>query len=357
MATRTIGTGGDFSTIQSWIDSLAATLTEAEVGQCKNQSFTISSPIAFTGHTTSGVNTLTLTTEAGASFRDNVNKLTNALRPNASNGTILVNTASYGTILNLDNSNLTVSNLQMDCQGANSFPIDTNAVITNALVDSCIVQGRPRTNTADGYCADLVGSTTKARNCLFLNAGAAGHGIRLSDGATAQDCTVVRATENAAAVSGIVAQYTNNVVIGCAVFGYSTACDTATFGGSFHSSSDYNATEQASIGTGTGTHNQTSLTYANQFQNTGVTVATADFRLKSGADLIGTGTAVSGITSDIVGTTRPQGASEDIGAWEFSSSAPVSSSSSSAGPAAARRKGLMTGGNFLTTGIMSGGRM
>lgn len=355
MATRTIGTGGDFSTIQSWIDSLAATLTEAEVGQCKNQSFTISSPIAFTGHTTSGANTLTLTTEAGASFRDNINKLTNALRPNAANGTILVNTASYGTILNLDNSNLTISNLQLDCQGNNSFPIDTNAVIANTVLENCIVQGKPRTNTADGYCADLVGSTTKARNCLFLNAGSVGYGVRLSDGATVQDCTVVRATASGAAASGIVAQYTNNVAVGCAVFGYSTACDTATFGGSFHASSDYNATEQSSIGTGTGTHNLTNLTYANQFVDTGGVVAGADFRLKSGANLIGSGTAVSGITADIVGTTRPQGSAEDIGAWEFSSSAPVSSSSSAS--VTARRKGIMTGGNLLNLGISSGGRM
>jgi hypothetical protein len=58
-----------------------------------------------------------------------------------------------------------------------------------------------------------------------------------------------------------------------------------------------------------------SLTYANQFQNT--TVAGGNYRIKSGADLVGAGTADSTHgASDIAGTTRPQGGNWDIGCWQ-----------------------------------------
>jgi hypothetical protein len=46
-----------------------------------------------------------------------------------------------------------------------------------------------------------------------------------------------------------------------------------------------------------------------------VTTASADWRSKSGANLIGSGTLISGITTDISGDAR-NASKRDIGAWE-----------------------------------------
>lgn len=70
-------------------------------------------------------------------------------------------------------------------------------------------------------------------------------------------------------------------------------------------------TDQASPPTGF-----SQVTYTSQFQ--GTTASALDFRVKSGANLINTGTSDStnGAT-DIAGTSRPAGSGWDIGSWEF----------------------------------------
>jgi hypothetical protein len=65
-----------------------------------------------------------------------------------------------------------------------------------------------------------------------------------------------------------------------------------------------------------GTSGVTQTTYANEFQN--VNDATRDFRLKTGAAQIDTGTTdTTNAAIDIAKTNRPSGAAYDVGAWEF----------------------------------------
>jgi hypothetical protein len=67
----------------------------------------------------------------------------------------------------------------------------------------------------------------------------------------------------------------------------------------------------------------TQATYGSEFEN--VNDATRDFRLKSGASQINTGTTdATNAPTDIVGTARPQGGSYDVGVWEFAISSGAS---------------------------------
>jgi hypothetical protein len=65
-----------------------------------------------------------------------------------------------------------------------------------------------------------------------------------------------------------------------------------------------------------GTAGVTQTTYSSEFQN--VNDATRDFRLKTGAAQIDTGTTdATNAQFDIAGTERPEGAAYDVGCWEL----------------------------------------
>lgn len=316
MATSTIGTGGTFSTIQAWEDAMAATLSAPEVGQLLNQTFSSSSAlVTFAGTTTSPTNAITLTTAAGASFRDNANKLTNALRANASNGALVQLTGGYDNAITVSVANVTFQGLQVDCTTGPSRAINA-ASGPSCTIDSCLLQARPA--GSDGV-VNLSGTGGICRNSVLVNAGSGGGGIP-TQGGSILDCTIVRAAANAAAGTGVARSYGDPLIQGTAIFGFSSATT-----GAVNASSDYNATDLSSLGTGypATAHNLTSRAFGSQFQDTGSTLASADWRLKAGSSLIDAGTAISGITTDVVGTTR---ATPDVGAWE------VAAAATSAGP-------------------------
>jgi hypothetical protein len=81
-------------------------------------------------------------------------------------------------------------------------------------------------------------------------------------------------------------------------------------------SGDYNASEDTSATTDY-TNGINSLTASDQFVNASVGTS-ADFTTKTGAGIIDAGNPVSiGVATDIIGTSRPQGSADDIGAFEF----------------------------------------
>lgn len=132
-----------------------------------------------------------------------------------------------------------------------------------------------------------------------------------------------------------------------AFFGWAHVAAIPASGTSF-TSSDRNATDVATpdpnagsavtlygdplvYATAPGANTLFSLTASSQFVNTA-----SDWRLKSTSALVGAGASIGNLTiqngtliytfnadtPDIVGATRPNGASYDIGAWEFYASAP-----------------------------------
>jgi len=307
---KTIGTGGDYTTLQAWENACPANLVTADEiweGQVKNQEFTASSTLlTISGQTTDATRYIVLTTEAGASFADNANKLTNALRYNASNGAAIRQTTGYGgPALNVSTAYTRVSKLQFSA----AQNIDTGMVVyaANCTVDQVISLGR--------HCGiAIAASTTTLRNSLFISTAAPRNdsaAVFISSGSvTAYNCTgVCYSTSSPAGLSGaFLNSYATMLLRNCAGFGFPYFTRITAISGS---SSNNGSDRTIAVGSG----NQASLTYANQFENTAT--GTADFRLKSGATLIDTGADLSGsgITVDIVGTTRS--VPYDIGAWEF----------------------------------------
>ena len=318
---KTIGSGGYFSTIALWeADSLAdSTIAAGNTykGECLNQEFTITSPIYMAGNTTTSSAYKWLSTASGASFRDNANKLTNALRYNASNGAGITTTTPMGTYIGLINvgdaseTHDVVDNLQIQHAGTHSSSVAINlssSTTVGCKVKNCILQ----TTSYQDYtvqtarCCELI-------NCLIIHkrhvSGLAGiKGWYLNAGGGAYNCTIVRPNGGTGTLgTPIKVNGSTYIVKNCAAFGFSEA-----FSGTFDGSSGYNATDLSSA---PGSNNQVSKTYSAQFQN--YSDGSEDFRAKAGCDFAnGTPDSTHTAGVDIVGQTR-SGTTPYIGAWEI----------------------------------------
>lgn len=277
-------------------------------GECYNDSTFTDDNVTISGHTTSSAAYPVLTTGSGQSFVDNANKLTNALKYNASNGVSWSKNFSYSLAMTCGDSYFQMSNLQIKDTGGTNAGLLNFSASSNCVIQNCIFE-QP---TRNGYqILKLYAGVT--RNCLFVytGSGASSSLIYLQGGAAMSCCTVVQPSDLSTARAYLTSVYnTAGDVIDSAFFGMSN-----TFFGTFGSGSGYNCTDLSSA---PGSNNQTSKTYSSQFQ--GVTSSAQDYRLKTGADCLDTGTTDTTNNPsaiDIVGTTRPQGSAWDIGAWEL----------------------------------------
>lgn len=314
--TKTIGTGGDYSTPQAWEDACPANLVTADQiwkGACLNQEFVATA--AFTpivtigGQTTDATRYVELTAASGASFADHADKLSNPLRYDATKGAAFRITGNYVGVVSISTAYTRINRLQINNASFNGA-LNVEDGVSNVWVDSCILQA----SNNGGHGITRLSGAGVLSNCLLIaNAGSSGdiYGawwVFPGAGSKMLNCTVVRPSDVGASGSGFTTNYGSVLVQNTAFFGF------ASLLGSFQAGSNYNASDLA---LGTGANNQASKTYTNQFENT--LRATQDFRVKTGADLIDTGTNLSGsgITTDIVGITRT--VPHDIGAWESSS--------------------------------------
>lgn len=314
--TKTIGSGGgrDYSTLTAFEAALPATLADNYVGSMYNDSEFIEH-VTFQGFT-AGSFTVTVQPASGQGFGDNANKLTNALRYNVSNGVGIRNTTSYEITISFESvTNVFLVGLQIANDVASrqayynahgSSPLNTTNCLfqcnsssaSYVVAFNCGVHINPlvitKSTSADGVTFGYVAGGTKVINATIVrpsNITAAGNGFNNNNGGTSSP-----------------------LIKNCAVFGFT---NFASQNNSSHvaTGSDYNASDKT---IGFGSHNQASLTYANQFQDT--SSSTMDFREKSGANLITAGvvdTTDNPAANDIVGTAR--GASWDIGCWQYSS--------------------------------------
>ena len=112
------------------------------------------------------------------------------------------------------------------------------------------------------------------------------------------NCTIVKPSDFTASTAAMVTAYGAETAVNCAFFGF-TNVGSGTYTTCY--------CDDASPPTGC-----TTVTYANQFENT--TMSTRDFRLKTGADCIDNGTTNAEGSPSINGVAR---STYDVGAWEF----------------------------------------
>ena len=296
--TKTIGSGGDYSTPQAWEDALPVnlvTVDERWIGEGFNEEFVDASGngISFAGSTTDATRYPYLKTNGSSSFKDNANVRTNALDYNAANGTALRCTDSYINGISIATNFVRVEGWQVNATGTSSMA----CAIANdsATINKCILK-------ATGRAVNITGTATSGKilNCLLLGVTFAAKGFNNWD---FRNCTAIKS----GAVGGTAFEvgYGTWQVINTAAFGWSDFDNVGT-GGSF-TGSQYNATDLAAA---PGTNNQVSLTYANQFEN-----SASDWRAKSTGSLQAGTPDATNCPDDISDLTR-NATTPWIGAWE-----------------------------------------
>lgn len=303
--TKTIGTGGDYTTLQAWEDASPANLVTVDQvwqGQCFNQEFFSSSATLLTvsGTTTDATRYKELTTYVGASFVDNASVQTNALRYNASNGAGIRSTASWSSIVVINESYFRVSKLQFSATGQ---PAVNGTATTGAIFDKCIFENSSTNNEPlKTYGACTVKNSLAIQRSTYTVAA-------LSNGTSAYNCTFVRTGSSTSNI--ITGNYSTSALKNCAFFGgaatLASGSSTRTYTTCY--------TDTASPPSGCTTVAYDTST-GSGFQNK--TDSTRDFRIKAGSALLDVGTTdTTNAAYDIVGTARPQGSAYDVGAWEL----------------------------------------
>lgn len=349
--TKTIGTGGDYTTLQSWEDASPANLVTSDQiwrGECFNQEFFSSSAslLSVSGSTTDATRYKELTTYAGASFVDNASVQTNALRYNASNGAGIRNSYAWSGPVSVNESYFRISKLQISATTAVGF---NGSGTTGLVMDKCIVENSGVSNEA----LKTYGSCT-VKNTLVVGR-STGVLAALSNGTSAYNCTFARTGSSTSNIFN--GSYGASTFKNCAFFGGATTLA----GGS--SSKTYTTcyTDTASPPSGCTTVAYNTST-GSGFQN--ITDATRDFRIKTGSALLDVGTTdTTNAAYDIVGTARPQGSAYDVGAWELvvagatthTSTGALATAGAAVAGTAARFRAFATTGALAPTGAVVAG--
>lgn len=317
---KTIGTGGDYTTLQAWEDAAAANLVTADEvweGQLKNQNFSSASNLlAVGGSTTDATRFKRLRCEAGASFRDNASVQTNRLYPNSANGACITLTGSYAKAITVGENFCQFIGLQVDCVpaagrattleclGWQGVIINFSLLAGYAPYPSFTLQGQG--GAAESYIANSL---------VVSHGGAAAVIANVQVNASAYNCTFVTPSDLTKATDGVSFTYsTGGTFRNNAVFG---ATNALTLGGAGTVTSNY--CDDASPPSG---FTQIAFDTSTGSGFEGITEAARDFRIKSTSALKDAGTTDSTYAAtDVAGTSRPSASAYDVGCWEYVSAA------------------------------------
>ena len=316
---KTIGSGGDYSTLQAWEDASPANLVTSDQvweGQIISAATAFTTPaeiLIFAGGTTDSTRYKHLTTAAGASFIDHATVQSNELRFNASNGASISCADNYSSGIKVEDNYTRLSKLQIAGSNGNSSRSTVLSPATNLWIEKCLIEGTV------GPVVTMNGANCKMTNTLVVKRAAGDNIVSGQTSLSLWNCTLVKPSDLGAVTDGLKITYASgtSTTQNCAIFG---ATNAAVSNGTLTHTNG--RTDDASPPTGF-----TQITYntttGSGFQN--ITDATRDFRIKDTSAMVDVGTTDStNAATDIVGTARPEGSAYDIGAWEYkSASGPV----------------------------------
>lgn len=309
--TKTIGSGGDYSTLQSWEDAAPSNLVTSDQVWRGEVISNLTNTLTVSGATTDATRYKELTAASGSSFIDNANVRTNALRANSSNGVLISGTPSYANLVTSTEKYFRVSRLQF--QTTNSDSYKALAVVgTGTLVDQCIVE--TSTNNNANRQTLRVGDGTIVRNCLIVNRASSGSNgiVDVELGSmTMKNCTIVAV--NGTLTNAIKNNYGTVTLTNCALFGVTNANAS---NGTTNKTNCYTSASANNSGWTTTTFDTST---GSGFEN--ITSGTHDLRIKSTSVLKDAGYNDSDVSVDISDVAR---ATHDVGAWEYSAATSLS---------------------------------
>lgn len=321
MTDKTIGTGGDYSTLQAWEDAKPADIVGSGSiwrGLQKNQNFDVTGSVTpilvIAGSTTDATHYTELTTETGASFRDNASVQSNALKYNASNGASISQDGGSANVIEIEENFFRMSKLQVKGTptGGSNYPTcfdGLSGTYGGVIIDGCIFETHNTNYVGRLQCA----SASVLKNCVLAQLGeSAGaiFGCSFSTNLATYNNSFVAADDLTTPPANL---FNNDFASG-----YTSKNDAWYGGGTTTLRTSSNGTwttgfsDCSTVPTGvTG-----SGSFSGAFQN--VNASTQDWRAKTGGNLIDNGTTDStNAPVDIAGTSRPSGSAYDIGAWEL----------------------------------------
>ena len=334
--------GSNASALQAWADGLPATLTQTYIGEIVvglGQSVTTTTGTAvltLSGHTTAASKAIILRPKPGFGFATKLQGSSSPLAFNAANGVAIVLPSSgVGGInyITVNDDWVSFDGLQFQDPNSGSGSTIIQAGANFSLLNS-IVDGYSQ----DGGAWPLDGSLTGASssvftiiNCLIVDRGTTGNyattlTVNYNTKITSTTFHAINAPTNQLGFHCTGGAGTTFTVLDSIFLGYAhdnnVGSDTGATGTVSYSLTDAAAFDATGVTTGAG--NLYSKTAANQFVS-----ATSNWRLKYTADAANAGTS-STFTTDILGTTRPQGPAWDIGPYEIPSVSAVGSASGAA---------------------------
>lgn len=316
VVTKTIGPTGDYTTLAAWIADCPIDLVAADIvwrGEVQNTELTgTTTLLTISGLTTDATRYVELTAAEGASFADNANVRTNALRYNAANGAAIRSSVTWAQPISCNQPYTRISRLQIKATATGSGAYPALKAFGNGVdVDQCVIEAA----SSQGITSENGGSLTMSGTGVVRNSAVialqteSASGIaRLDIGGNAYNCAFMAL--NATVTAGIRGSYATSTIRNCVFGGV-----TAVFSGTSTFNATTCATDCATLPSGF-----IAVAMADVFES--VTPGSHDLRLKSGSPLIDVGTTdTTYAAKDVSGLTRS--GLWDIGPWEYSSGGPT----------------------------------
>jgi hypothetical protein len=347
----------DFSTLAAAQAALPATFTQPITWLIWNSAGTISIPgsttpyLTLSGHTTSSVNNLTITTAPGEGLRDSVALGHTPLAFNAAAGvSITTPTATPGFSLgwfDIADANVVIDGLQFRDPNPSSgcTLISSEAGAAGLTLRNCLFDGAAQPGPIPILS---LSNTALLTNCVIIDrqpSTAASVAITANSTCTIVNCTAYAGT----AASNTVMLLSNSTTVGgsrirnTASFGYATGVGFTGGGGvSGNIIVDHCVSSSATIGSGCTDGGGNLLS---RLAATNLLAPGTDLRLTLGAACVDAGVADLvdiPLGTDFAGLARPQGAAWDVGAFELA-------------PLAMRGMSLARGRSAINTGTTGQG--